>query len=84
MKKNVFKTTAMFRCVVTLRNGAHKIVRMTVDVMAKLTYAFRRKQSDPWLTERYEDVFRQFELLPSQVVKLLFINEYTGERLEIA
>lgn len=73
-----------YKCIVTLSNGAHRIVRMTKDVMAKLVYAFRRKQSDPWLTERYEDVFKKFELLPSQVVKLLFINEWTHERLEIA
>lgn len=73
-----------YKCIVTLTNGAHRIVRMTKDVVAKLSYAFRRKQNDPWLTKRYEDVFMQLELLPEQVARLLFINEYTGERLEIA
>jgi len=73
-----------YKCIVTLKNGAHRIVRMTKDVMATLTYAFRRNQSDPWLTKRYADVFKRFDLLPSQIASLLFINEYTGERLEVA
>jgi len=73
-----------YKCIVTLKNGAHKIVRMTKDVVAKLVTAFRKQQNDPWLTERYEQVFAHFELTPSQVLKLLFINEYTGERLEVA
>lgn len=72
-----------YRCIVTLKNGAHKIMRMTKDVMARLTYGFRRSQTDPWLCKRYEDIFRQFELKASEVAKMLFINEYTGERLEI-
>lgn len=57
---------------------------MTKDVVARLVMAFRKKQSDPWLHKRYADTFEQFELSPSQVLKLLFINEFTGERLEIA
>ena len=73
-----------YRCVVTLSNGAHKIIRVTKDVMAKLVTAFRCQQRDPWLTKRYEQAFRDLELVPRMVSKLLFINEYTGERLEIA
>ena len=73
-----------YKCIVTLKNGAHKIVRMTKDVVAKLVTAFRKQQNDPWLTKRYADVFAQYELPPSQVKSLLFINEYTGERLTVA
>lgn len=73
-----------YRCIVTLTNGAHKIVRMTKDVMATLVTGFRKMQNEPWLTKRYVEVFKRFELMPSQVSKLLFINEYTGEKLEIA
>lgn len=72
-----------YKCIVTLRNGAHRIVRMTIDVVATLVTAFRRKQSDPWLSPRYEEVFRRFGLDSSIVSALLFINEYSGERLEI-
>lgn len=73
-----------YKCIVTLKNGAHKIVRMTKDVMARLVVAFRKNQRDPWLTERYENTFQSYGLNPAQVLKLLFINEYTGEKLEIA
>ena len=73
-----------YRCVVTLKNGAHKIVRMTKDVMARLVTAFRKAQTCPWLTKRYEDTYKEFGLTPQNVIRLLFINEYTGERLEIA
>lgn len=73
-----------YKCIVTLANGAHKILRMTIDVMATLVTAFRANQRYPWLIKRYEDVYKKLELLPQQVVGLLFINEYTGERLEIA
>lgn len=73
-----------YKCIVTLTNGAHRIVRMTVDVMAKFITAFRERQRAPWLCKRYEEFFRSLELLPSQVKSLLFINEYTGERLSVA
>lgn len=71
----------------TLSNGAHKILRMTRDIVAKLVTAFRMNQSSLFknsLPKRYADVFKQFELLPSQVKELLFTNEYTGEKLRVA
>ena len=73
-----------YKCIVTLRSGAHKIVRMTKDVMARLVMAFRKNQTDPWLTRRYEETFENLGLTPGQVIRLLFINEFTGEKLEIA
>ncbi len=73
-----------YRCIVTLSNGAHKIVRMTKDVVARLVTAFSKSQRDPWLRKRYEETFKSLGLVPHQVKKLLFINEYTGEKLEIA
>ena len=73
-----------FRCIVTLRNGAHKILRMTRDVMATMVTAFRSAQKSPWLIKRHADLFERFGLTPSQVLCLLFINEYTGEKLVVA
>lgn len=72
-----------YKCVVTLRNGAHKIVRMTKDVMAHLVSEFRKCQRDIF-ADRKEIVIHDVLLLLNDVKMLLFINEYTGERLEIA
>ena len=33
-----------FKCIATLENGAHKIVRVTRDVMATLVFGFRSLQ----------------------------------------
>ncbi|MBQ9560569.1 MAG: hypothetical protein IJV08_11430 [Bacteroidaceae bacterium] len=33
-----------YKCIVTLHNGAHKIVRMTKDVVAKICYLYRQMQ----------------------------------------
>ena len=74
----------IYKCIVTLTNGCHVIKRINEDVVAILAYAFRRKQNDPWLTERYENLFKSLELIPRTIEKMLFINEYTGERLELA
>ena len=73
-----------YRCVVTLTNSSHKIIRMAKYEMAKLITAFRCKQRDPWLTPRYEATFSDLGLLPNMVKSLLFINEWNGERLEIS
>ena len=46
--------------------------------------AFRSAQKSPWLIKRHADLFERFGLTPSQVLCLLFINEYTGEKLVVA
>ncbi|UKK52692.1 hypothetical protein [Prevotella sp. E2-28] len=74
----------VFKCIVTLKNGSHTIKRFNRDIVEKLAYAFRCKQRDPWLRERYANLFKSLDLIPQLVTKLLFINEYTGERLELA
>jgi len=73
-----------YRCIVTMKNGSHKIVRMAKNVMAHVVYEFRKYQqsifSDIVLLELPADVW----LLLNEVKNLVFINEYTGEKLEIA
>lgn len=73
-----------YKCIVTLHNGAHKIARMTKSTVACLATGFRNMQGGI-LTRRYGDALKAAAGLSSRQVKsFLFINEWTGERLEIA
>ena len=73
-----------YKCIVTLKNGAHRIVRITRDVMAHIVSEFRKFQKnifrDVVLLELPADVV----LVLNNVKKMLFINEWTGEKLEVA
>lgn len=75
-----FKTNAIFKCIVTFKNGAHKILRFTIDMVAKLTYQFRSCQknvfssSEVWLLEVSQDDM----LNVSDIKSCRFINERTG------
>lgn len=73
-----------YKCIVTMKNGSHKIVRMAKNVMAHVVYEFRKFQqsifSDIVLLELPADVY----LMLNDVKSLLFINEWTGEKLEVA
>jgi len=86
MKKNVLKTTAYFRCIVTLQNGFHRTLRLSIDKVAKFVAAIRQlvaiKNFDaPWLTERYENFFKEIELCPADFLAAKFINERDGSEL---
>lgn len=77
----MIRTTATFKCVVTLANGFHKIVRMSIDKVAKMRAALRQLKESPWLTKRYVDFFREMEISATEVMGCKFINESTGEVL---
>lgn len=76
----VFKTNAIFKCIVTFKNGAHKILRVTIDMVAKITYEFRSCQksifsaSEIWLL----CITSEEMLNISEVKQCKFINERTG------
>lgn len=79
------RTTAIFRCIVTLSNGFHKTVRMTIDKVARMAAAVRQLRDMPWLTDRYSEMFDELEINPKDFVSCKFINERTGESyLELA
>lgn len=71
-----------YKAIVTLKNGAHKIVRMTRDKVAKIVTEFRRMQ---------KNIFSDVVLLTIGDVTLVlndcksfkFINEYTLEQLVV-
>ena len=79
MRKSVFRTTAMFRCVITLKNGMHKVVRMTIDKVAHITHEFRELQNKLW-----DDVQLDISgivISLRDIQKMRFINERTNELL---
>lgn len=75
------RTTAIFKCVVTMSNGMHKIVRMTIDKVAQFAAAMRELRNSPWLTQRYERFFESIDVDWRQVKSCKFINERTMETL---
>ena len=77
----IIRTTAVFKCVVTLRNGMHKIVRMTIDKVAQFAAAMRQIRESPWLTARYEQFFDSIDVDWRQIRSCKFINERTMETL---
>lgn len=74
----MIRTTAIFRCVVTMKNGTHKIMRVTIDMVARITTAFREHQ---------KSIFKDIDLLIVGcdvlnfllVDRIKFINERTNE-----
>ena len=82
MKQNkLFKTTAIFKCIITLKNGAHKIVRMTIDKVASVTCAVRDLKSIGLVSKRHVDLLKQLEIQAYQIAGCRFINERTGQEL---
>jgi len=71
-----------YRCIVTLSKG-HKVLRMTRDVVAHMVSEYRRMQGQLFRST-VSVVVGGESLLMNDVKKMLFINEWTGERLEIA
>lgn len=74
------RTTAIFKCIVTLANGTHRIVRVTIDKVARIVSAVRELGS-PWLNDRCQQTFRQMGISPKDFVSCRFLNERTGEEL---
>ena len=75
------RTTAIFKCVVTLKSGAHKVVRMAVDKVARFAAAMRDLHTSPWLSSRYIDFFQSIGVDFREISSCKFINERTGETL---
>ena len=75
------KTNCVFKCIVKMSNGMHKVVRMTIDKVATFAAAMRCLRECPWLTRRYEDFFSELGINYRNVESCRFINEWTGEEL---
>jgi len=80
-----FKTTAVFKCIITLTNGTHKIIRMSIDKVAKFSAAFRQAREFGLLSSRYVEFFKELDLTAYEIRSCRIINERTGrEFLNIA
>ena len=80
-KKALLRTSAIFRCIVTFKNGTHAIIRMTIDMVAKITYEFRELQKNVF-TETWLLWVTADEMLNlSEIKSCKFINERTGVEL---
>lgn len=72
-----------YKCIVTLRSGAHKLVRVTRDVMAHIVTEYRKMQRSIWRDRSVLEV-NGTTLTLNDIAKMVFVNEWTGEKLEIA
>lgn len=80
MRENRMKTTAIFKCIITLKSGARKIIRLTIDKVAKFVTLFREQQEHIFKNESYLFELSADEcLLMSAVTGAKFINESTGQ-----
>lgn len=75
------RTTAIFKCIVTLKNGAHRILRMSIDKVARMTAAIRELRMSPFMRQRYVDFFEDYDINAYDVEACRFINERTGQVL---
>lgn len=75
----VIRTTAIFKCVVTFKNGTHKILRMTIDLVAKMTYQFRECKRSIFRNEFVLMYIGDDFLNLTDIKQAKFINERTSE-----
>ena len=74
------RTTAIFKCIVTLKSGAHRIIRMTIDKVAEFVNLFKEQQANVFNNESYLfDLSEDEARLMASVAGAKFINERTGE-----
>lgn len=67
-----------YKCIVTLRSGAHKILRMTKDVVAHVVAEFRKMQRSIFNDKKTVNV-GGYTLTLNDVTCMRFMNEWTGE-----
>lgn len=81
MRENkLFKTTAIFKCIINLKSGTHMIIRLTIDKVARFVKMFREQQEHIFKNESYLFELPSNEcLLMSAVTGAKFINERTGQ-----
>lgn len=77
----LFRTTATFRCIITLKNGFHKIVRMSIDKVATLNAAIKSVKEVGLLTKRYTEFLTNLELNAYDILSCKIVNERTGVEL---
>ena len=70
-----------YRTIVTFKNGTHKILRMTRDLVAKFVTLFREMQENPFNDLYAWNMPGDEYLLMNRISNVKFIDEYTGDEL---
>lgn len=68
-----------YRCIVTLKSGLHKTLRVSKDMVAKICYEFREMQRSIWKDTIILCVRSGESLTLNDIISCKFINEYTRE-----
>lgn len=75
---NNFKIMTNYKAVVTLTNGCHKILRMSIDQVAHVVSEFRKFQQSI-----FNDVVKltvnNVTLCLNEILSIKFLNEYTRQ-----
>lgn len=83
MKKSnqaeVIHENDIVKCIVELKNGLHKTVRVAVDKFRMMFMAVKQLQVFPFLADRYRKFLTDLDINPYQIQGCKFINERTGE-----
>jgi len=80
MKKKVFRSTSIFKCIVEFKNGTHKILRITSEMVAKITTLFRDCKRSIFHEEILLFVGGDY-LSISQIARCKFIYENSHKEL---
>ena len=70
-----------YKAIVTFQDGAHRILRMTRDLVAKFVTLFREMQRNPCNGMYAWNISGDEYLLMNGISNVRFINEYTGDEL---
>ena len=68
-----------YRTIVTFKNGTHKILRMTRDLVAKFVTLFREMQKSLFNDLYAWNMPGDEYLLMNRISNVKFIDEYTGD-----
>lgn len=78
----MFKSSSMFRGVVTMNNGTHKIIRVGVQMVARITKLFREEKKNVFRDEQLLLVLSGEDVLNiSEVKSVKFLYDHNREEL---
>lgn len=78
----MFKSSSMFRGVVTMNNGTHKIIRVGVQMVARITKLFREEKKNVFRDEQLLLVLSGEDVLNiSEVKSIKFLYDHNREEL---
>lgn len=79
---NMFKSSSMFRGVVTMNNGTHKIIRVGVQMVARITTMFKEEKKNVFRNEQNLLALAGNDILNiSEVKSIKFMYEHNHEEL---